>query len=77
MQRRTASCLAAGLALPILVQPPAAARALAQEPYGGVEIAPGTAAAERVPASDSWVDVYDPWERMNRGIFWFNEQVDG
>ncbi len=21
-------------------------------------------------------DVYDPWEPMNRGIFWFNEQLD-
>ncbi len=77
MRRRAASCLAAGLALPILVQPLAAARALAQQPDAGSEVAPGTAAAERVPASDSWVDVYDPWEGMNREIFWFNEQVDG
>src|SRR5580765_5200892 len=27
-------------------------------------------------ASDASGADYDPWQRMNRGIFWFNDQAD-
>jgi phospholipid-binding lipoprotein MlaA len=37
----------------------------------------GAIVSEPIVERDVWIDVYDPWERMNRGIFWFNEQVDG
>ncbi|MCC6763691.1 MAG: VacJ family lipoprotein [Deltaproteobacteria bacterium] len=33
--------------------------------------APAAARAEEQPGAD-----YDPWQRMNRGIFWFNDQCD-
>ena len=30
----------------------------------------------QVASADTQVDVHDPWEGMNRGIFWFNEGAD-
>ncbi len=33
--------------------------------------APGAGRADDEPDAD-----YDPWQRMNRGIFWFNDQCD-
>ncbi len=42
--------------------------------------APGTAAdpaAATEPSAEAGVGAdYDPWQRMNRGIFWFNDQAD-
>jgi phospholipid-binding lipoprotein MlaA len=55
--------------------------ALAQEGESAEGSAEPAASAEAPSdpsaARDAWADVYDPWEPMNRGIFWFNEQVDG
>lgn len=53
----------------------------------GADEAPGATAAARddssatdgadaVPAAGTPDEVGDPWEGMNRGIFWFNDRVD-
>ncbi len=65
----TSAALALGLGAALLAAP---RPAQAQEPE--------PAAAESEPPldgpADAWAAVYDPWEGMNRGIFWFNERVD-
>ncbi len=39
--------------------------------------APLTATAAESDAASAGVDAdYDPWQRMNRGIFWFNDRAD-
>jgi phospholipid-binding lipoprotein MlaA len=42
----------------------------------GLLVTVGLSLAAGVATAESDADVADPWEGMNRGIFWFNEGVD-
>ena len=63
-----------------LVLARSAASAAEERAQSGV-IAGRAMAGQPAPADDATPDIgkgpdYDPWQRMNRGIFWFNDKTD-